>query len=89
MIEGFVDSVSKNGNTLLNVGPRPDGTIPHEPAALLREVGNWLDTNAEAVYGSRPDWEAGEGPTEFTFHGVRGGFQHRLHCRGQAFTPGG
>ncbi|WP_436927480.1 alpha-L-fucosidase [Halosimplex amylolyticum] len=64
MVDGFVDRVSKNGNTLMNVGPRPDGTIPDEPANLLREVGDWLDTNSEAVYGSRPGWESGEGPTE-------------------------
>ena len=38
----LVDVVSKNGALLLNVGPRADGTIPDEDAALLRAVGKWL-----------------------------------------------
>jgi len=66
MITGFVDRISKNGNTLMNVGPRPDGAIPDESAALLREIGAWIETNVESVYGTRPGWEVGEGPTEVT-----------------------
>ena len=60
----LVDIVSKNGALLLNIGPRPDGTIPEQEQAILREIGNWLRINGEAIYDTRP-WEVfGEGPTE-------------------------
>jgi alpha-L-fucosidase len=48
----LVDIVSKGGNYLLNVGPRADGTIPEASQVVLREVGRWLKTNGEAVYGA-------------------------------------
>lgn len=63
LIHDLVDIVSKNGNLLLNVGPRADGVIPAEVAGLLRAVGAWLRVNGEAIYGTR-HWERyGEGPT--------------------------
>jgi alpha-L-fucosidase len=40
------------GNYLLNVGPRPDGSVPPESVAILEEVGTWLDTNGKAIYGT-------------------------------------
>jgi len=46
--------VSKNGNLLIGVGPRPDGTIPEVQQAPLRGLGAWLAANGEAIYGSRP-----------------------------------
>ncbi|MFB6155206.1 MAG: alpha-L-fucosidase [Haloferacaceae archaeon] len=66
LVSGFVDRVSKNGCTLLNVGPRPDGALPEGAVDRLRGFGDWLETNAEAVTGSRPWWVFGEGPTEVT-----------------------
>ena len=60
----FVDIVSKNGCLLLNIGPKADGTIPEEEAAMLRDIGGWLKVNGEAIYGSRPWKIYGEGPTE-------------------------
>ena len=54
LIQMFCDVVSKNGNLLIGVGPRPDGTIPELQQAPLRGLGRWLATNGEAVYGSRP-----------------------------------
>lgn len=60
----FIDIVSKNGCLLLNIGPKADGTIPEEEAAMLREIGAWLKVNGEAIYGSRPWATWGEGPTE-------------------------
>ena len=60
----LVDIVSKNGALLLNIGPRPDGTIPEQEQAILGEIGSWLSVNGEAIYDTRP-WEVfGEGPTE-------------------------
>ena len=54
LVQMFCDVVAKNGNLLLGVGPRPDGTIPDEQQAPLRGLGAWLDVNGEAIYGSRP-----------------------------------
>jgi alpha-L-fucosidase len=63
LIGDLVDVVSKNGALLLNIGPRPDGTIPEPEQALLLEIGDWLRTNGEAIYGTRPWTVFGEGPT--------------------------
>ena len=54
LIQMFCDVVSKNGNLLIGVGPRPDGTIPARQQAPLRGLGSWLAANGEAIYGSRP-----------------------------------
>jgi alpha-L-fucosidase len=63
ILHQLIDVVSKNGNMLLDVGPRPDGTIPDEIVSRLHIIGAWLKVNGEAIYGSRP-WEPfGEGPT--------------------------
>jgi alpha-L-fucosidase len=64
IINNLIDIVSKNGNLLLNIGPRPDGTIPQEEQDILLEVGNWLSINGEAIYGTRPWKTFGEGPTQ-------------------------
>jgi alpha-L-fucosidase len=56
--------VSKNGVLLLNIGPKPDGTIPEAEQTILRSIGAWLAHNGEAIYGTRPWVIAGEGPTE-------------------------
>jgi alpha-L-fucosidase len=63
IIHHLVDIVSKNGCMLLNIGPKPDGTIPDEEQAILREIGKWLQANGEAIYGTRPWRVFGEGPT--------------------------
>lgn len=64
LLHDLVDLTSKNGALLLNVGPRPDGTIPNEEQDILREVGRWLALNGEAIYATRPWTTFGEGPTE-------------------------
>jgi alpha-L-fucosidase len=60
----LVDIVSKNGALLLNIGPRPDGTVPEPEQAILLEIGKWLKVNGDAVYGTRPWVIYGEGPTQ-------------------------
>ncbi|MFB6173895.1 MAG: alpha-L-fucosidase [Halobacteriales archaeon] len=59
LVRTFVDVVSKNGNLLLNVGPKADGTIPDLQREPLAELGEWLDVHGEAMFGSRP-WVVAE-----------------------------
>lgn len=54
LIRLLVDVVSKNGNLLINVGPRADGSIPELQAAALEQLGAWLERHGAAVYGTRP-----------------------------------
>jgi alpha-L-fucosidase len=64
IVDDLVDIVSKNGALLLNVGPKPDGTIPEAEERMLREIGGWLSVNGDAIYGTRPWTVFGEGPTQ-------------------------
>jgi alpha-L-fucosidase len=61
IVHDLVDIVSKNGNLLLNIGPRPDGTITEEQTAVLLSIGKWLKVNGEAIYGTRCWKKFGEG----------------------------
>ncbi len=58
----LADVVSKNGNLLLNIGPKSDGTIPHEQRTPLLDLAAWLRVNGEAIYDTRP-WHRAEGET--------------------------
>ncbi|QWF76649.1 alpha-L-fucosidase [Amycolatopsis sp. CA-230715] len=62
----LVDIVSKNGNLLLNIGPRADGTIPGWMRRRLTDIGAWLRVNGRAVYGSVPWLRYGDGELRYT-----------------------
>ncbi len=48
----LVETASKGGNLLLNVGPKPDGTFPEESTERLQALGRWMRVNGEAIYGT-------------------------------------
>lgn len=77
LVRYFVDVVAKNGNLLINVGPRADGSVPELQQRALDGLGEWLATCGEAVFGSRPWRRAGDGQVRYTV--VRGRvFAHLL-----------
>ena len=63
VVHMLVDIVSKNGNLLLNIPVRGDGTIDDDEIAFLGGMAKWMDTNSEAIFGSRPWTAYGEGPS--------------------------
>ncbi len=59
ILDELISCVAVGGNYLLNVGPDPDGVIPLPACARLLEIGRWLETHGEAIYGTErllPDW---------------------------------
>ena len=68
LVDGIVDRISKNGVTLLDVAPKPDGTLPQAQIDGLKKLGGWMKINKEALYASKPasfveggvdEWRAG------------------------------
>jgi len=62
VVDNLIDIVSKNGNMLLNVGLRAEGSLPKTFRDELIKIGGWLRVNGEGVYGTRPYVVYGEGP---------------------------
>lgn len=64
VIDKFIDIVSKNGNLLLNIPIKADGTLDDRATSVLEGMGEWLEINGEGIYGTRPWIVFGEGDTQ-------------------------
>jgi len=64
VIKTLVDIVSKNGNLLLNIPLRGDGSIDEDERQILSDLATWMPANGEAIYGTRPFAVFGEGPPD-------------------------
>lgn len=85
MVHMLVDVVSKNGNLLLSVPLRGDGTPDADAIAIMEGVADWMQINQEAIHGTRPAWKVfGEGPQMESAEPIRAqGFNEG---RGKPFT---
>jgi alpha-L-fucosidase len=69
LVHLLVGIAGKGGNFLLNVGPQPDGQLPAAAVQRRKEIGEWLDVNGEAIYGTRPIAPYQDGQVVFTRRG--------------------
>lgn len=66
LVGQLVDTVANNGNFLLDIGPKADGTIPQVQVDRLHGIGAWLDINGKAIFKSKPWTQPSDGTTRFT-----------------------
>jgi alpha-L-fucosidase len=64
VIQTLVDIVSKNGNLMLNIPVRGDGTIDEKERKIVEGIGEWMKANSESIYSTRPWKIFGEGPAQ-------------------------
>jgi alpha-L-fucosidase len=84
VIQMLADIVSKNGNLLLNIPVRGDGTIDEKEEEVLKGITAWMDVNGEAIYATRPWKVFGEGPASEGAVLTAQGFNEG---KGKPFTP--
>jgi alpha-L-fucosidase len=63
VLQVLADVVSKNGNLMLNIPVRGDGTIDDQEIAIVEGIAGWMDVNRECIFGTRPWTICGEGPS--------------------------
>lgn len=83
IIHTLADIVSKNGNLLLNVPIRGDGTIDDKELAVVEGIGDWMQVNQESIFATRPWKVFGEGPAS---GGTGGNVQGFNEGKGKPFT---
>ena len=71
IIDGLIDRTARGGGLLLSLSPKADGTIPAGQRKVLLEMGKWLETNGEAIFGTRPWKVHAEGPVSKLRRGRR------------------
>ena len=83
LIHMLVDIVAKGGNYLLNVGPDEDGQIPEAAVERLKEIGEWLKVNGQAIYNTRPLYPYAKGDKRYT-QSKDGKFQYEITLTDEA-----
>lgn len=71
VIQMLVDTVSKNGNLLLSIPVKGDGTIDSDEEKILEDIASWMDINKESIFGTRPWKVFGEGPASETVEPIK------------------
>ncbi len=80
VVHMLIDIISKNGNLLLSVPMRGDGTIDDKEVAILEDIAKWMKINEESVFGTRPWKIFGEGPVAETSNPLHAqGFNEGKH----------
>lgn len=69
VVRKLIENVSKNGNLMLNISPKSDGTIPADQRAVLLGIGKWLAINGDAIYNTRAWIKSSDGYFRFTTKG--------------------
>jgi alpha-L-fucosidase len=101
LLKNLISNVSLNGNFMLNIGPKSDGTVPYEISQRMLEMGEWLDVNGASIYGAEAfdlpkdqhDWgkitckDTGEGRYKLYLHIFNWPFNHRLPVTGIGTKP--
>jgi alpha-L-fucosidase len=74
VVQMLIDIVSKNGNLMLNIPLRGDGTPDEDEVKIVESIGEWMGPNGEGIYGTRPWKVYGEGPSTVASNQARGQF---------------
>ena len=89
VVKMLVDIVAKNGNLMLNIPVRGDGTIDSDEVAFLEGMAAWMGVNQEAIFATRPWKISGEGPIKMKGGGFSEGGEDRLTPADFRFTTKG
>lgn len=80
IVTSLVDMVSKNGNFLLDIGPKNDGTIPQIMQTNLRDAGTWIKAHAESIFGTRY-WQTKPGADPFRYTTTKDAFYIHINSK--------